>query len=60
MVLTIQNSKFKIHLTLTNLHRNEYSQVLHYYPFLFNLDTCVRICNTLNDLTNKVVCVQIK
>ena len=60
MVLTIQNSKFKVQLTLTNLHRNEYSQVLHYYPFLFKLDTCVGICNTLNDLTNKVVCVQIK
>ena len=59
MVLTIQNSKFKIQLTLINLLRDEYSQVLHYYPFSFKLDRCVRICNTLNDLSNNV-CVQIK
>ena len=59
MVLTIQNSKFKIQLTLINLHRDEYSQVLHYYPFSFKLDRCVRICNTLIDLSNNV-CVQIK
>ena len=40
--------------TLINLHPNEYSQELHYYPFLVNLDRCVRSCNNLNDLSNKV------
>ena len=26
----------------------------HYDPFAFKLDRCVGICNTLNDLSNKV------
>ena len=40
--------------TLINLHPNEYSQELHYYPFTVKLDRCVGSCNTLNDLSNKV------
>ena len=40
--------------TLINLHPNEYSQELHYYPFAVKLDRCVGSCNTLNDLSNKV------
>ena len=40
--------------TLTNLHSSEYSQEFHYYPFEVKLDRCVRSCNTLNDLSNKV------
>ena len=40
--------------TIINLHPNEYTQGLHYYPFTINLDKCVRTCNTLNDLSNKV------
>ena len=39
--------------TLINLHRNEYSQEFHYYPFAVKLDRCVRSCNTINDLSNK-------
>ena len=37
-----------------DLHPNEYTQGLCYYPFAVNLDRCVGICNTLNDLSNKV------
>ena len=37
-----------------NLHSNEYSQELHYYPFTVKLDKYVGSCNTLNDLSNKV------
>ena len=37
-----------------NLHPNEYSQEFHYYPFAVKLDRCVRSCNTLNDLSNKL------
>ena len=37
-----------------NLHPNEYSQQLHYYPFAVKLNRCVRNCDTLNDLSNKV------
>ena len=32
---------------------------LHYYPFAVKLDRCVRSCNTLSDLSNKV-CIQNK
>ena len=37
-----------------NLHRNEYTQELRYYPFTVNLDRCVGICNAVNDLSTKV------
>ena len=40
--------------TLLNLHPNEYSQELHYYPFAVKSDRCVRSFNALNDLSNKV------
>ena len=36
--------------TLINLHRNEYSQELLYYPFAVNLGRCTGSCNTLDDL----------
>ena len=40
--------------TLINLHPNEYSQKIHYYPFAVKLDRRVESFNTLNDLSNKV------
>ena len=40
--------------TLINLHHNEYSQGLIYYPSAVNLDRCVGSCNTLNVLSNKL------
>ena len=40
--------------TLINQHPNDYSQEFHYYPFAVKLDWCVKSCNTLNDLSNKV------
>ena len=39
---------------LINLHPNEYSEELLYYPFAVKLDKCVGSCNTFNDLSNKV------
>ena len=36
------------------LHPNEYTQGLCYYPLAVNLDRCVRSCNTLNELSNKI------
>ena len=50
----LSNQKFMTQPTLINLHPNKYSQELHYYPFAVKLDRCVGICNTLNDLPNKV------
>ena len=41
-------------LTLINLHPNEYSQDLHYYPFVVNLNKFNGAHNTLNDLYNKL------
>ena len=45
--------KFEIQHTLINLHFNEYSQELHYYPLAVKLYKYVRSCNTLNDLSKK-------
>ena len=52
--LSKSNQSRKIQPTLINLHRNEYSQELHYNPFTVKLDRCVGSCNTLNDLSNKL------
>ena len=43
-----------IQLTLINLQTNKYSQEFHYYSFAVKLDRFFGICNTLNDLSNKV------
>ena len=51
---SLSNQKCMTQPTIINLHLNEYIQGLHYYPFPVNLDRCVRSCNTLNDLSNKV------
>ena len=50
----LSNEKSEIQPTFINLHSNEYSQELHYYPFAVKLDKCVGSCNTLNDLSNRI------
>ena len=40
--------------TLINLHPNEYSRQLQYYPSAAKLDKFVGSCNILNYLSNKV------
>ena len=52
--ISLNDQKCEIQPTLINLHPNEYSQKLHYYPFAVKLDRCVGSCNTLNDLPNKL------
>ena len=49
-----RNQKCEVQPTLINLHPNEYSQELYYYPFAVKIDRCIGSCNTLNDLSNKV------
>ena len=49
----LSNQKFTTQPTIINLHPNEYSKELHYYPFTANLDRYVGSCNTINDLSNK-------
>ena len=53
--VSLSNQKCIIQPALTNLHSNEFSQKLHYYPFAVKLDRCVGSCNTLNDISNKVL-----
>ena len=52
--VSLSNQKRDIQPNLMNLHPNEYSQEFYYYPFAVKLDRCVRSCNTLNDLSNKL------
>ena len=52
--LLLSNQRCEIQPTVINLHTNEYSQELHYYPFAIKLDKCVGSCNTLNDLPNRI------
>ena len=52
--VSLNNQKCMTHSTLINLHPNEYSQELHYYPYSVQLDRCFGSYNTLNDLSNKV------
>ena len=52
--VSLSNQKCDIQSTLIDLHLNEYSQEIHYYPFSIKLDRCVGSCNTLNDLSNKI------
>ena len=43
------------HSAYPDLHRNECSQEFHYYPFAVKLDRCIGSCNTLNNISNKVL-----
>ena len=52
--VSLSNPKCEIQPTLINLHPNEYSQELYYYPFVIKLDKYVGSCNTLNELSIKV------
>ena len=46
--VSLSNQKCGIQSTLTNLHPNEYSQELQYYPFAVKLDKCVVILYSCN------------
>ena len=52
--MLLSNQKCMTQSTLINLHSNDYSQELHYYPFAVNIDRCVGSCNILNGFSNKV------
>ena len=44
--VSLSNQKCAIQPTLINLHPNEYSQELPYYPFEVKLDRCIASCNS--------------
>ena len=50
----LSNQKCTTQPTLIKLHPNESTQGLRYNPLSINSGRCVRSCNTLNDLPNKV------
>ena len=52
--VSFSNQKCIIQPILTNFHLKEYGKKLRYYPLVVKLDRGVGICNTLNDLCNKV------
>ena len=52
--VSLSKRKWTIQHALVNLHPNEYTQRLCYFPFTVNLDRQVGSCNTLNDLSKKV------
>ena len=51
--VSLSTQKCEIQPALINLHTNEYSQELHYYPLAVKSDRCVGSCNTLYNLSNK-------
>ena len=57
--MLLSNQKYMTKPTFINLHPNDYSRELHYYPFAVKLDRCVGSCNTPNNVFNKV-CAQNK
>ena len=52
--VSLKNQQCITQPTLINLHPNEVIQRLHYYPFMVNLDRCIRSCNTLDDTSNRI------
>ena len=52
--VSLSNQKCMTQPTLINLHTDEYSQELHYYPFAVKVDRCAESYKTLDDLPNKV------
>ena len=52
--ISFGNHKCIIQPSLVNLHSNEYKEEFHYNQFAVKLDRCVRSCNSLNNLSNKV------
>ena len=45
--ISLSNKKCEIQPALINLHRNEYSQELHYYPFAVKLDNVLKVVMSL-------------
>ena len=50
----LSNQQCKTQHNPINLHPNDYSQGLRYYPFTVNLDRYAGSCNTLDEPSNGV------
>ena len=53
--VSLTNQKCISKPTLINLHPNEYSPELHYYPYSVQLGRSFGSYTTLNDLSNKII-----
>ena len=53
--LSLSHQKCITQPTIINLHPNAYTQGLRYNLFMVNLERSVGSCNTLNNLSNKVL-----
>ena len=51
---SLTNQQCLIRPTRINLHPNQCTQGLRYYPFVVNLDKFTGGCNTVNDLSNRM------
>ena len=51
---SLNNKQCLIQPTLINLHPNEYTQGLRYYPVAVNVDRCVGSCKICWNLSNKL------
>ena len=58
--VSLSNQKCEIQPTLINLHLNECSQELHYYPFAVKLARCVGGCNFLTYFIKYVFQINLK
>ena len=52
--ISLNNQPCMARPTLINLNPDKYYQVLHYYPFIVNLDKCNGGCNTLDDPSGEI------
>ena len=52
--ISLNSQQCVIQPNLINLHPNEHSQELRYYPFAVNLDRCMGSCNALQDISSKL------
>ena len=52
--ISLSNQKYMTQPTLINLHPNENSQELYYYPFVIKLDRCVGSCKSSDEKTKNI------
>ena len=52
--ISLNNQPLMTRPTAIDWNSDSYNQVLHYYPFMINLDRCGGTCNTLDEPSGKI------
>ena len=52
--ISLNNQQYMARPNLTDLNSDEYDQGLRYHPLTINLDRSYGICNTLDDLSDRI------